>query len=148
MSEGLRLESKLVGVAEAIASVKAKADQQYQAMTKAITDGALMIEGDAKVNCPVDEGRLRSSITHEIVNDLAGHQLSARVGTNVFYAPYIEFGTGIYAKDGTGRKTPWVYRDRRGVMHFTRGIRPRAFLANAFSKNIGRIQTMITGALS
>lgn len=38
---------------------------------------------------PVDTGRLRNSITHEIRD--AG--LSAVVGTNVYYAPHVEFGT-------------------------------------------------------
>lgn len=38
-----------------------------------------------------DSGRLRSSITHEIGRDVDG--LVARVGTNVKYAVYLEFGT-------------------------------------------------------
>jgi HK97 gp10 family phage protein len=45
-------------------------------------------EGNAKQRCPVDTGRLRSSIAYTKIN-----QLSCRVGTNVKYAPYVEFGT-------------------------------------------------------
>lgn len=37
---------------------------------------------------PVDTGRLRSSITYELMGED-----SSRVGTNVEYAPFIEFGT-------------------------------------------------------
>lgn len=45
----------------------------------------------AKRLAPVDTGRLRASIAQEIGGDDDG--LVARVGTNVEYAPYLEFGT-------------------------------------------------------
>lgn len=52
---------------------------------------ALQVDRAAKRLCPVDTGRLRSSITNEIGQD--GEGLVAVVGTNVEYAPYIELGT-------------------------------------------------------
>ena len=45
----------------------------------------------AKRNCPVDTGRLRASITYEIVRYEGKWIL--RVGTNVNYAPFVEYGT-------------------------------------------------------
>jgi HK97 gp10 family phage protein len=45
----------------------------------------------AKQNCPVDTGRLRSSI--RIYHKDSGAQRQVRVGTDVYYAPYQEFGT-------------------------------------------------------
>jgi HK97 gp10 family phage protein len=51
----------------------------------------IRVETAAKRACPVDTGRLRSSITHEVAVDVRG--LAGRVGTNVEYAPYVEFGT-------------------------------------------------------
>lgn len=33
--------------------------------------------------------------------------MSIEVYTNSEYAPYIEYGTGIYASAGNGRQTPW-----------------------------------------
>ena len=44
-------------------------------------------ESYAKKLCPVDTGRLRSSITHRQVDDD-----TVVVGTNVSYAPYVELG--------------------------------------------------------
>ena len=44
-------------------------------------------EGHAKALTPVDTGRLRNSISHAADND------AAYIGTNVEYAPYVEFGT-------------------------------------------------------
>lgn len=47
----------------------------------------LQAEGYAKRLCPVDTGNLRNSITHTADDD------TAYIGTNVEYAPYVEFGT-------------------------------------------------------
>lgn len=57
------------------------------AINKALTASALVVEGQAKALCPVDTGNLRNSITH----DVEGKE--ARVGTNVEYAPFVELGT-------------------------------------------------------
>jgi len=48
---------------------------------------ALLVERDAKRNCPVKTGRLKRSISHIIEKD------KAIVGTNVEYAKYVEGGT-------------------------------------------------------
>lgn len=52
---------------------------------------ALKVEGAAKRLCPVDTGRLRSSITNAIGHDEQG--LVAVIGTNVEYAAFVELGT-------------------------------------------------------
>lgn len=48
---------------------------------------ALEIEKEAKLRCPVDTGRLRSSIQ---IYEIGGEIL---IGSNVKYAPYVEYGT-------------------------------------------------------
>lgn len=80
-----------------------------------LTKACLLVENDAKKNCPVDTGQLRQSITHEVEGN------TGVIGTNVEYAPYVEYGTGIYAKDGNGRQTPWSYKDSKGNWHRTVG---------------------------
>lgn len=60
-----------------------------------LTGLALQVERAAKRYCAVDTGRLRSSISHGIRRDPGG--LLAVVGTNVDYAPYVEFGTRYMA---------------------------------------------------
>ena len=59
---------------------------------QALVTGALMVERDAKINAPVDTGRLRTSISHETEN-FGGNNPSVKVGTNVEYGPHVEFGT-------------------------------------------------------
>jgi hypothetical protein len=45
-------------------------------------------EGYAKDDCPVDTGRLRNSIAHKV----EGGEDTVYIGTNVEYAPYVEYG--------------------------------------------------------
>jgi len=99
--------------------------------TNAINKACILVENDAKLNCPVgDTGLLRSSITHE-VKDKVG-----TVGTNVEYAPYVEYGTGLFAANGDGRKdVPWMYKDAKGVWHITSGQHPKPFLNPALNSN-------------
>ena len=56
---------------------------------KAVAIAALNIEREAKHRAPVDTGRLRASIRHQI--DPNG--LEGQVFSDVDYAPYMEFGT-------------------------------------------------------
>lgn len=48
-------------------------------------------EGIAKRLCPVDTNRLRSSITHRLA--MFGTDLGVEIGTTVYYAKFVEFGT-------------------------------------------------------
>jgi len=82
----------------------------------------------------VDTGRLRNSITQAVEDQ------TVYVGTNVEYAPYIEFGTGIYVSGG--RQTPWSYQDAKGNWHKTRGMKPRPFLRPAFEKNLDEFKAI------
>ncbi len=51
------------------------------------------VQNTAKVMCPVDTGRLRSSIQTTNVRRSGNHELSVRVGSAVNYARYVELGT-------------------------------------------------------
>lgn len=94
-------------------------------VSKALNKACLVVENEAKRLCPVDTGDLRNSITHE-VDDGVGI-----VGTNKEYAPYVEYGTGIFAVEGNGRDTPWSYQDDEGNWHTTIGQKPQPFLEPA-----------------
>lgn len=48
----------------------------------------MQAEAYAKLDCPVDTGRLRNSITHQQEGDV-----TEVIGTNVEYAAYVEMGT-------------------------------------------------------
>ncbi len=59
-----------------------------QELGKAVVKLILIIEATAKKACPVDTGNLRSSITPVVESWARGF-----VGTNVEYAPFVEYGT-------------------------------------------------------
>ena len=110
-------------------------------LTKALTKGCLIIENSAKVKAPVDTGYLRRSITHEVEGNVG------LVGTNAEYAPYLEFGTGIFAEEGTGRQTPWRYQTPDGQWHTTKGRNPQPFLRPAFDENRSIVEKIIRDEL-
>lgn len=90
-----------------------------------------------KDNSRVDTGRLRNSVAHTVV------QSEVYIGTNLEYAPYHELGTGIYASQPGGRQTPWVYYDRKGKVHRTRGLYPIHFLKKAASEHTEEYKKII-----
>jgi hypothetical protein len=56
----------------------------------------------------VGTGELRGSIQSRKLDTS-----SAQVAPAVEYAAYVEYGTGLFAEGGGGRKTPWVYRSAK-----------------------------------
>lgn len=82
-------------------------------------------------------GTLRKSITHKVVDD------TVYVGSNVEYAPYVELGTGIYATDGNGRKSPWVWVDKNGKAHYTRGMEPKHMLKKSIADHLDEYKKII-----
>ena len=96
---------KVDGIEEAVKSLKKYQIIKRQAIEDIIKETAFKIERDAKKSCPVDTGRLRSSISvarsgypsppeEDKVKEPAGERgLVAVIGSNVIYAPYVELGT-------------------------------------------------------
>lgn len=76
----------------------------------------IRVETVAKRLCPVDNGLLRASITHEIRSTPKG--FAGRVGTNVKYARFRHDGTGIYGPFGR----PIVPRNASVLRWPTRGV--------------------------
>ena len=107
------------------------------------------IEGEAQEelnNDPrrIDSGNLRNRITHLVDDD----EQAVYIGTNVEYGVYVHEGTGIFAAEGNGRKTPWVYQDEDGNWHVTRGMKPNRFLKNAMQRNKKQIKSYLERELS
>jgi HK97 gp10 family phage protein len=91
---------------------------------RTVVDTAIMILSNAKALSAFDEGNLRDSIELEIRNG----GLTAIVRVTASYAVYVEFGTGIYAVEGNGRKTPWTYYSAKlGRFVTTKGMQPQPF---------------------
>ena len=123
---------------------------------KAMTDACAIVRNDAITRAPRKTGNLKRSIDFKVSEDGS----EGVVFSKAKYAPYIEVGTGIYAKEGNGRKTPWVYPcyitnadidnfkldGKNGVRFFkTEGQKPRPFLEPALTSNKSRINKCFEG---
>lgn len=98
-----------------------------------VMETATIIQTEARARAPVDSGYLRQSIEVEVFQS----GLTAIVTVDADYAIYIEYGTGIYAKNGNGNKDGWVfYSEKHGEFVFTRGMEAQPFWAPAIE--VGR----------
>lgn len=119
------------------------------AIARDLVRRAQRVQNAARRLAPVDEGRLRASISTEVRG--SGRTLEARVGSNLEYAIYVHEGTGIYAGRGyiypkRGRYLRWPNKNNSGsgnrrysrgrtsryvFAKRVRGVRPRPFLRDA-----------------
>lgn len=138
----VRVEADMSGVEQALERIRASFPDVAAA---AVLTAGQTIEGEAKARCPVDMGTLRASITTELKDAAApGDPIIATIGTNIEYAPYVHQGTGLYARDGNGRKAvPWWYKDAKGKWHTTSGQHPQPFLRDAAEAKRAEIQATL-----
>ncbi len=125
--------------------------QVRQALHRRMNEATILVANQAKINAPVDTGRLRASI-HNRVEDVSNGVIG-RVGPNVFYGPYMEFGTGTQS-DFPGRtgKHHWppvsalqVWAGRHGfangfivarIIGRRGGLKPRRYLRRALQSKL------------
>ena len=105
----------------------------------------ILMEGNVKKETPVDTGRLRASITHKV------EPFRAVVGTNVAYAPHVEFGTKPHWPPLAALQ-PWARRHgfpagRQGAFLVARaiarrGTRARRMFQKGVEESRGQIMAM------
>ena len=96
-----------------------------------------VVEAAAKQNAPKDTGALRRSITSKV--EVEDKEVIGTIFTPLEYAPYIEYGTGLFAESGGRKDVPWNYQDDKGEWHSTSGIKPHPFMRPAIEDNRNKI---------
>ena len=97
---------------------------------KALEEASGAVENQVKQNQRVKTGKTKGSWKHYV----SASKHEAYIGSNYDNAIYEEFGTGIYAQNGNGRKTPWVYTPDDGETFYrTKGKKPLRPLYNAMT---------------
>lgn len=120
-------------------------------LTQTMNKATALVHGQAKLLAPVDKGSLGASI-HMKVNKV-GMIIQGKVYTNLQYAPYVEFGTGIKGNGTykhklkdinlTYRDTPWVYTPDGGETFYrTEGQVAQPYMYPALSRNKKTIRNM------
>lgn len=79
----------------------------------------------------VDTGQTKNSFNYKVDDG----ELNCVVGSAQENAIWEEFGTGVYAENGNGRKTPWSYMDAKGKWHKTVGKTGTSALRKSFKIN-------------
>ena len=116
-------------------------------MRSTLQNCCLIVERDAKKNCPVQTGELRASITSRIVEENE-NEIQGEVGTPLMYGNYVEYGTGLFSSNGMGRKdVPWWYKNEKDEWVSTSGQQPQPFLIPALNNNRQEILDQIRGVL-
>lgn len=104
-----------------------------QQLRSALGRACALLEREAKQKAPKDTGALRRSITSKIETE--NGELVGIVYTPLEYAPYVEYGTGLFAESGGRTDVPWNYQDDEGNWHTTSGQKPQPFMRPALDEN-------------
>lgn len=97
-----------------------------------------LVERSAKQKAPKDTGALARSIESKVEG--TGAETIGIVSTPLEYAPYVEYGTGLFAEDGGRQDVPWHYQDDEGNWHTTSGQKPQPFMRPALDENREQIK--------
>ena len=130
--------SRIEGADHIIESLEDLIDMQKleQTMGKACA----IVERSAKQKAPKDTGALRRSITSKI--EVVDDSIVGIVFTPLEYAPYVEYGTGLFAEGGGRIDVPWNYQDDKGEWHSTSGQKPQPYMRPALEENREKIKKL------
>ena len=114
-------------------------------MTQAMGQACAAVEASAKKKAPKDSGALRRSIASKVETE--DGDIQGVVYTALEYAPYVEYGTGLFAESGGRTNVPWVYQDDEGNWHSTKGQKPQPFLRPALNENRKTVVKILGGGI-
>ena len=118
-------------------------------MTKVITAAVLAVDKAAKEKTPVNTGQLRDSYYRE-VHHIGAAEVQGAVGSELHYAPYVEFGTKPHfpprgpierwAELVLGDASAW-FMVARAIAG--RGTKPRGMFAKAIVQEKERVRKLL-----
>ena len=115
-------------------------------LREAVGKACAVVERKAKEKAPKDTGALRRSITSKVETE--GQDIVGTVFTPLEYAPYVEYGTVLFAESGGRKDVPWNYQDDKGNWHSTSGQKPQPFMRPAFNESREEILRIIKEAFN
>ncbi len=118
MANGVKFENNSIECKKAIKSVG----------VQWLHDAGMIIHRQILDIYRFDTGQTKNSFNYKVNES----ELTCRVGSAQENAIWEEFGTGIYAENGNGRKTPWSYMDAKGKWHRTVGKTGTSALRKSF----------------
>jgi HK97 gp10 family phage protein len=112
-------------------------------LDKALMKACLLVEGRAKqiVDTFRGTGELGRSISSRV------EEGAGIVYTPLEYAPYVEYGTGLFAEEGGRTDVPWCYQDDEGEWHTTYGQHPQPYMRPALDQSREEIKQILREGL-
>lgn len=133
------------GLEEVLERLEGIVDEKQ--LDQAMKTAVMLVERSAKMKAPKGTGELSRSITSKV--ELTEKGIVGIVFTPLEYAPYVEYGTGLFAEGGDGRKdVPWCYQDDKGEWHSTSGQHPQPFMRPALNENREQILRILSEGAS
>ena len=139
MADDIRIE----GIDELFEELDGLVDTQR--LEAALGKACALVERSAKEKAPKGTGELRRSITSKVIPN--GNGAIGVVFTPLEYAPYVEFGTGLFAENGGRQDVPWNYQDDKGEWHSTSGMKPQPYMRPALNENREQIKRILGEAI-
>lgn len=110
-------------------------------LTEPLGKACALVEAAAIKKAPKGTGELRRSITSKVEDNVG------IIYTPLEYAPYIEYGTGLFAEESGRKDVPWHYKDDEGNWHSTSGMHPQPFMRPALYENRDEIIRILKEAI-
>lgn len=110
-------------------------------LKRALGKACALVEASAIQKAPKGNGDLRRSIKSRVEAD------RGIVYTPLEYAPYVEYGTGLFAESGGRQDVPWSYQDDKGEWHSTVGMKPSPYMRPALNENREQIKRILREGL-
>ena len=92
-------------------------------------------------------GELSRSIESRIDYNTSKGTFEGVIFTPLEYAPYVEYGTGLFAEEKGRTDVPWHYKDDEGNWHSTSGMPPHPYLRPALQENREQITELLKGVI-
>ena len=143
----MEMEYKVEGLESLLQKLNTLGADVDEIVDKALYQGAQKIQGDAKrlikAKGAFDTGRLHGGISVEAI------QNGYAIGTNVEYAPYVEYGTGPLGDPTVPHTTRkyWRYKDENGNWYTSHGMKARPYLRPALNTNKKYVAKLVRSRL-
>lgn len=114
---------------------------------RVVGQACAIVEGAAKKKAPKKTGDLKRSIQSRVETTATG--VVGTVFSPLEYAPYVEYGTGLFAEKEGRKDVPWAYEDEKtGELIFTSGQKPKPYLRPALNENREKVIKKIREGIS
>lgn len=113
----------------------------------AMNRACALVEREAKINAQGlgGEGSLAGSIKSKV--EIDDTDIKGVIYTPLEYAPYVEYGTGLFAEEKGRTDVPWSYQDDKGEWHTTSGRHPTPYMRPALDENREQILRILKEGL-